>query len=349
MLFAKSQTTNMQYKKILREAWTITTRHPALWFFGFFTGLMTSATSQIEPILKDVSGISTSWFFCIKDIAFQQNFLLLLKNFESMFQAFGPFRWVIAVAIPILIVFILWVIAAAQGSLIFSVATLSDARNAANKTSSAKKYNFQRALFAGRKHAWLIFGLNILEKGILFLLVMLVFLPFFFEVKTLNENARTALTPLSFFILLPVSIIVGFIIKYASIATVLHNVHLRPALTTAWILFQKNWLISIETALLLFVIETLASIVFLLMLTVIALPLSLFGLFSVFQNFSLLAFGLVLLYILFIIILLIFFIALVATFEYATWTLVYRELAQGKKTSKLSRLFHPHIAGERAK
>jgi len=156
-------------------------------------------------------------------------------------------------------------------------------------------------------------------------------LPLLFMVLSSTPALVTAYTVL-FVIFVPVAVGLSLLLKYAIAYHVLDNKSFISALEHGRKLFAKNWLVSLEMAIILFIINFAASLIILAILTLALLPLLLLGL--IFQIS-----WLVILAMLLAIALIIVFGAVLTTFQTATWTNLFLRLKDKGALAKLERIF----------
>jgi hypothetical protein len=154
---------------------------------------------------------------------------------------------------------------------------------------------------------------------------------------------------LSFIIFVPLAIIISFATKYGIAYTVLEQQPLGHALVNGWKLFWKNWLVSLEIALILFAIGlavsiglVIVSMVVLIIIVSVNTVLGTVGI-PVLMGST----GFVLLRFLSSIIalpLVLIIGAMLAVFQTSAWTLVFRHVTTRGLIPKLVRLLRPVYA-----
>ncbi|MBU2235932.1 hypothetical protein KKA01_02650, partial [Patescibacteria group bacterium] len=171
---------------------------------------------------------------------------------------------------------------------------------------------------------------------LLFLIgIPLVYL--FLSKESLGWNI--AFSVISFIILVPISIIISFVIKYASAFVVHKGQGVGAALRNGWKLFIKNWLISIEMAFVVLLINFSLGLGLIIFLGIVAIPFVLLGIIFYLVGTSV---GVYVLGVVATVVLIAaaFIVgAFIAAFQFVAWTLLYRRLLGDKDTSKIIRLF----------
>lgn len=237
------------YRHILADAWKTVRRNKALWLLGFFVSFL--GNGGVYELLIQGTGR-----------------LGLDENFGEFFSlAFLPGEWRMAAALSAisvqnLVLFFLialtvlglaavavWVIVSAQGGLIAGV----------RDAERGKKTSFGSLFAAGNEVVVPLFVLNAMSR--------LAIMAFFYLLLSLtilylaDANLWSSLAYLAGFILLiPLTLVIGFVTIYAACYITLQRRTLVPALESAVALFRRYWLISLETALLLFGVNLLAAL-----------------------------------------------------------------------------------------
>ncbi|MFA4818704.1 MAG: hypothetical protein WC621_02585 [Patescibacteria group bacterium] len=311
------------YRTILRRAWQILWQHAWLWPLGLFAALAgnggeySALAISSERVATQISAWQTLQTNLKTD---QVNFVWEgIKNTFSHSPVLVIWLLFVLIVVAILV---LWIIIVSQASLI----------QATGKIDAGESTNFTKTTSAAVKHFWPIFFLNLLAKFFIYLLLAVAFLPFLIALlihPQTNWNFNL-LVIISFIISAPLSLIISFVLKYAAIYIVLAKEKWWSALAKAINLFFRNWLVSLEMAAILFVINfALSMVVFLLIPNTILLEV--YVLFTGFNWITL--FRVLPTFILFVAAGTWF-----ATFQYVAWTLLYRRLEGDGIIPKLIRL-----------
>ncbi|MFZ5391187.1 MAG: hypothetical protein ACOZAJ_02850 [Patescibacteria group bacterium] len=310
------------YRDILKRSWQILWRYYWLWPLGLVAALAGNGgeynvlSLSREQISSQASALETLKLTLrtdqLKEIG--QN---LLANFTN-----SPIAsvWLIAMVLALLLLAV-WVITVAQAALI----------RAAGSLDAEQSTSFVQASQTGIKKFWPIFWLNVLTRFITALLLVVAYLPFLISFLANPNNSWNfgALLVISYLISIPLTIIISFVLRYAAIYIVLENESWWSALEKGLNLFFRNWLVSLETAALLFIINlALGFGIFLVTPNTIALEV-----YVLLTNFNFITlFRLLPIFLLFLVAGMWF-----AVFQYVTWTLLFRRLRVGSVTSKLVR------------
>jgi len=306
------------YRLILRRAWQFAWRTPYFWFFGLFAALLGNG-GEYEIISRVFWPSGRTWFLPGVDFWSAG----VLAGFPTFFlkdpiAAFLLFFF--GVVLLALFIFFLWVIIVSQGALV----------RAAALAFAGKTFDFKTCLTAGARKFWPVFSLNFLSRAVISLL-LLFFLPYWFVAGPAGHLPAAVYGFLALMIL-PTSLAVSFIGKYSIAYAVIKEEKLADALKKGIDLFLRNWLVSLEIALLLFLINCLIGGVLLVFLAVIAIPPYFFLVIS--QSLWFLAFCLIL-----FLILIAGAGAIIAVFQTAAWTMLFAEISGRGGLSKLARIF----------
>lgn len=317
------------YRTIIKKAWWQIKTHKWLWLFGLFAALLGNG-GEVDVLFQNNKLTNAPIFLNNLKENFAALDLNSLKDGIYTALSTAPLISMLSVAITIIFILLLvWLVTVSQGALIES----------ANKLEENKKINFKDALNKGVEKFWSILGLNLATRFILYFTLIILSIPFaMLYMFNSSGNAITFITILAFILLVPIAIILSFILKYAFAYVIIKNQPAVSAFILSWRLFAANWLISIEMAILLFLINLVVGLLLAIAIVVLALPfLGLVILMILVQNESGLnvALGLGLLVTLF---LLLFTGAGLAAFQYSAWTILFQKLLAGKKYPKLIRL-----------
>jgi len=320
------------YRSILKQAWKISWDHKYLWFFGLFASLTVAGGSIEYRSIAQTFGqgvVSSSYqglnnLLAIGELC-QKIWLGLISLFNQNIIVIINALTILLLALTIIAVFV-WFAITSQAALVDSVKKIISPKKKTNILS------IREGLSSGNKHFWSVLGLNILIKLLISFAFFIVSLPLLFMAISDNSAFTLAYTVL-FVIFVPVALSLSLIVKYAISARVLENRTIIESMEKACRLFTKNWLISLELALLLFIISFLASAALLLCIAIIFFPLLLF---SFFFSMTWLSYILIFLCLAAVII----FGSILTTFQITSWTDLYLHLDKDNGVSKLERIFH---------
>lgn len=319
------------YRKILKQALSIVWKYKHLWFFGLFAslavaggtmeyqfltqsfgqGLISGSYQNLNGLLALSEFLQTVWLGLTS--LFSQDIIYILNALTIILLA-GSFLF-----------FFIWLAISSQAALIDNVKKIIVPKKKINVAS------LREGLTVGNHHFWSVLALNILIKILMGFSFFIVSLPLLFLVLQDSPAFIISYTIL-FVIFVPVAVSLSLIVKYAISTRVLENKSIVASLESGWHLFRKNWLISLEIALLLFIISFLASFVILIAMAIVFFPLFWLGLALAINWISYLMIILAL-------IVTIVFGSILTTFQVTTWTDLYLHLKDNKGVAKLERIF----------
>lgn len=317
------------YRNVIKEAWWMTWRHKFLWFFGIFVVLLGS--NEIEILFRSTDTISRqqALIFNLRNIARTGKLDFFWNNITDYLSTNSLVSIIAFLIILIIFVFVVWLAIVSQIGLIDSYFKLQ-AKQAANLESGFR---------AGRKYFIPIFLLNLLGRVIISILIVAIPL-IFLSLSQDNSSWNTVFIIFSLIILVPLAIIAAFIIKYAVGFVVFKQARTGLALKDAWKLFTKNWLISIEMAILMFALNFLFWIALIILVGIVSLPFILVG--AIFNVVGLNA-ALNLLLIIGLIALLLLVLlggGFFYSFYWVAWITLFKLLVEKKGVSKIVRMFN---------
>ena len=287
-------------------------------------------SGEIDALLQNQKLANAPEFLAsIRDIFANFNGKALLSNFTNALAS-SPLGVSFAVALIVgMGLFIIWIATVSQGGLIESIASIY----------SKKEAKFKTALDKGKIKFWQLLGLNIITNFLLYFVLIILSLPFaVIYLATTSQTALIILTILAFILLTPIAIILSFILKYAFAYVIIDNKPALKAFKDAWKLFINNWLVSIEMAVILFIINIGVGLLTILALLIVNLPffaalivalsLNNIALFNVGLSISLILTSLVIM----------IMVSLLTTFQYSAWTILFININEKKIHPKLIRL-----------
>jgi hypothetical protein len=303
------------YRNIISDSWRFSLRNAYLWFFGLFAVLLGNG-GEYEIFFKSIGkeGGESIWS------GFWTQLWSVLTHLPSVAKSFwkDPYNaslilLVYAVLIA-LFVFIIWMINVSQAAIVDSV----------SRQSKEKEHNLRIGLENGIANFWPVFALNVALK--LAVVVGLALIGLF---------GSALLNTLIFMVLIPALIAFSFIVKYAIAYVVVRKEKLLDSFKHAFLLFKKNWIISLELAFILYLATIVAGLLF------VFITFNVTKFFEVitaaFPTSAFLVWSFIFPFILFGILALIG--AIVAVFQISTWTKLFVELDSVGAISKIERIF----------
>ncbi|MDA3802890.1 MAG: hypothetical protein PF488_03270 [Patescibacteria group bacterium] len=323
----------LSYRIILKQAWQITKKYKYLWFFALFASITAIGGSwEYNIIIQNGGGniVDNSYAWLEKMIGVFDLITALGAGFVAMFKSgfFGIMNGlaIIITTIAILIAGI-WLGISSQGALINSLKKILNNKNKKKEIGIRIREN----LTVGHKNFWPLFGLNILIK--LFVLSALFFIGLPLLILAIKDIAALhVLYIILFVIFIPLATGAALAVKYAVAYQVFDEKGFIVSLNRGLRLFIKNWLVSLEMAVILFIISFLTGMVF---LGIIFFPLSLLFTGAIALQIMWLAY-----FILFIAIAaIIIFGTILTNFQVSAWMILFVEIKEKGFIAKLERLF----------
>jgi hypothetical protein len=315
------------YRKILGEAWVIAWRNKYLWFFGLFATILIGNGPEFEVMARAVSeeGTFTSPLQAIYEAGLFS--FEAVKNMAALAVA-DTTSFILAIGMLFLVsgltVFVLWLSVVSQAAIVSNSAA----------ALTGKEHNLQSGVNAGLAHFWKALWLNVFNKGVIVFLVLLL------SLLASLPSLPGAIYLMAFIVFVPAVIVISLLIKYAIAYAVVRGDGFLQSLRSGAELFRQNWIISLEMAFTLFLINLVAA--FLLIFALAALYiLSIAALAIVYKVFH----GLMIFRIFFLLTILIFVViissagAILSTFQTSAWTSLFVELVGRGGSSKIERLF----------
>ncbi|MBU1202539.1 hypothetical protein KKH39_00615 [Patescibacteria group bacterium] len=314
----------MFYRKVYKNAWQAIHNNMSVIFFGIFASLLgfheVKILFNLTGTTPDFLGTSIeSWLKILLTFATAKVGLSDLPNLMTLVGFFVVFAIATILAIS------------SQGALI-------KAAGEKKKTSSMIE-----RLRVGVEKFWPLLGLNVINTLLGYFFIALVIEPLIYFLSNSQDwSIYIILGIVTFFVLIPMIIILSFVTRYGAAYVVLKNQNFSEAFLNSWVLFKANWVITIENALLLLFITVLF---FVLMFTALVFVFVPFMILAMFMSFSVLAFWIIMVIGVFLaIFVFIFGTAYYGALYNMVWTYIFLELVSpGKSQSKVHRLAHKHL------
>lgn len=316
------------YRFFLNQAWNITKRYRHLWFFGIFASL-TAIGGEYQIIAQGMNnnpggsfvGTGFYMFYNLFNPSFYEGIRNLASTNPSMLWSLITASLLVLALVAVM----MYLAIVSQAALVEQSAQIIISKK------KKESLSISEGLVSGRRHFWRVLALNITNNFVITLSFFLISLPLIFLLIT-DTGALTFAYTLLFIIFVPISLSIALIIKYAIASRVLEETSFVASIVRGWSIFQKNWLVSLEMALLLFLINFAAGVITIATIFLFFLPLLVL---------SLQLYAPVLTGISFILILtaMIAAASILNTFQISTWTGLYLHLQEKKGRSKLERIF----------
>ena len=320
----KGGMTNSLYRDILRKAWNLSWNNKKLWVFGFFAAfLQTSAV--IEVLIRAAARFEKHAWSPLElaqnaypGAPFVGTLSILGTNGQSIASVVFPIILILIIA-----VFFLWLFSSAEAALISAGAQKI-------KTS----VQFDKSFAQGKKHAWQVLFINVVAKALIALFFLATAFPLIW-MSQFGTMTNTIISYFTFLVFFPLALIVSFLAIYTVIAVVVHKEHSIHAMHHAWDVFRKNWIVSIEMALILFVIQLLAGVAIALFALILFFPVVILGLGAILVGTPIIFTALIVIALIILIVTIIATGSLVSTFQILSWTMLYEKIKNVGAMSKI--------------
>ena len=316
------------YRLFLKQALDITKKYRYLWFFGIFASLL-SIGSEYQLITQSATAKPGGSFLSNGNIIWQ---IILSPDFYQGFATLAAENR--AALLAVICIFLLSVglaITMLYLAILSQSAIISHSAQILLNKKKKNNLNISDGLADAKQHFWRVLGLNFFSYITIIFSLFLISLPLVFLIITDTLAISIAYT-LLFIIFAPVALSIALIIKYAIASRVLENTSLISSIQKGLKIFKNNWLVSLEMALILFIINFIVGIITLFLIALLFMPM----LFISLQFYSpiLAAISLVLSIGTMLVV-----ASWLNTFQIAAWTSLYLNLQDTKGKSKLERLF----------
>lgn len=258
------------YRPLLRKAFVTVIYNPFLWVLGFVAAFL-GGGGEYEFLLNLYR--STSEEGLGADVGIASLLGIVSENVVSGFVSVAGF-FSVAGALMLLILLVIAgvmisIVVAGQGGLIWSAA----------RASEGERETFFGAFARGFSELGPLFAIIVATRFLAFFVFSVVGLPLLALLIQMNVFSATQSVLLVLYVIgAPLVIFFSIIGKYA---TAFHMVEGKGALESVsrgMRLFAENWLITIETALLLFVTAIAGGVAFVLIMLFVAIPFLIVGL-----------------------------------------------------------------------
>lgn len=323
------------YFQTLFDSWKAVWKNKALWFLALFS-LFLGSGQWSNFLSRDFANIfrDEGVIFNLYNIFSVGGFFHNLKEKITS----DPFSFLILLLIvfSLMILFILFVFIAvtAQGGLVYSIF----------KIGRKEKTDIHESLRIGNNNFWQVLSLNIILKFIVWTLSSLLgFLGLLVFLKKASFSILL-FSALSIGIILFL-ILISFVFKYSLSFIILKGRNCVDALGDGFKLFFKNWIISLEMAAFLFIVNFVFAVLATWVIRILLIPISSVGTFSLYLSSSA-SFGFYFIFIPIVISLVIlWFFSVLSAYNYFVWTTLFIKLTgKGKITSFVGSLFS-HLKG----
>lgn len=256
------------YKNVFKQALKLTWNNKLFWFLGVFT-VFFSTSVEIEMV-DNFLGPNRNQLYTLKDIL--QNSIFkkgLIEGIQNLINT-RMFSFMVVLGLILLVLVLISVVAqiliTAQSSTLIKVGSPN--------LKNHKNFNWVESLTKNKGLIIPVAVLDLFLKIMVNLFLVLISLPMLFG----NQNSSSGWLYLVFFIVLfPAAIVTAFVIRYMTCYLIIYRYPIKEAIANGWKLFTKNWLISTEMSLMLFLSNIVGSILIVFIILAIANPLWFLG------------------------------------------------------------------------
>lgn len=300
---------------VIRKAWQATWSNKILWFFGLFAAIL-SFGEEYDLLVRngDILDSIPQRLAQYRAVAEGGTLAIVWHDITEALRANIPGTLWLLLLFAVTILALAWIVMVSQAALI----------EGSRRNDDGKRIGILGGFDVGMSKFWSMFSLNVIMKVFVYGSLFLVVVPSAYAyIRYGNHTAGLIAVLWTFLILLPVITVISFLTKFAMSYIVLHDYRAWQAIVASWKLFLKHWLVSIELAILLILIN---------FVIVYTAATTLFYTFIVHTGTQT---GFVV-----FLILMAAIIAILTTFQFAAWTMLFLRIEQGAAPSKLRRLVH---------
>lgn len=312
------------YREILTHAFRAAWREKRYWPLAIFASLLLSAGSY-DVLLNAVDAIGTqAMFFGASGSA---SFVSLQS---AMAGASGILGWMAGVqaSLAVALIFLAFIILSviSQGGLVYALGAVR----------RGKRPTLGEAFRVGGGAFWPVAALNAVVLSTLWILRFLISFPLYLAIEHTTPGVWF-LYFISFLVFMALSFVVTLVHIFALNAMILQGAPVAIAIVRGYETFKRHWVVSIETALLLFVVAIATTATAIVAFFFASVPLvaalvaaTASGSTAIFA--TVLGIGLALL-----LLALLSVASFLTQLQYATWTFLYRRIGEGGALPKIHR------------
>jgi len=325
------------YRDIFKKAYMLTLKNKLFWFLGLFAAPLIGI-GEYKVITQSLQAFSTDnaivkWYPIVATGVFKVKTLRYLGQQFIMSPGAIFLLLLIVTLIVLFIILLIWLVVVAQGSIINATDQVSSKRLVGSKLS--------QYVSVGVRNFWSVLGINAFVKLIIYLLLLLLSLPFIVTVIDTAAGGINMFFIISALIFIPIAVVAAFIGKYAINYIVIEKESFEQSIKKGYRLFIDNWFVTIEMSLILLFVSIVATAVLAVVGSLAILPF--IALSYIVAQLGIQSLMIVMMFLmLFLFMALgVFFVAILSTFYYSCWVLLFKKLHSGeeKVLSKVARWF----------
>ncbi|MFA6027515.1 MAG: hypothetical protein WC752_01150 [Patescibacteria group bacterium] len=317
------------YFKALSDGWKLTSKHTWLWFFGLFALFIVGNGGEFDLYFKNVGRLSGNNSIFSAAFWQQGEWVEIINRLQSLWTENWIMTLFMAGIFVAALLFVLYFVVISQIALIY-------AANQGQKSS----LSFHQCIVAGNKFFWRALIINIISKLIVIAVLLIIAIPLFFLLSSGTYEATYSI--LASILLIPAVIIVSFLNKYAINYAVIDNEKIFPAIKKAFKLFGQNWLVSLEMALIIFILSLLLGLFILAATAIVLAPFlaSSISTASAYADPLANILTVLMLAALVLIVGMVLAASIFSAWQLTSWTYLFKELTAGPKEGKLIRVLN---------
>lgn len=305
------------YREILRQAWRLTWHQRLLWVLGLFSAVLVSG-GAFDVLVRNIS-----W-------SLQPDFSFMSMTWGGWSLGLTASLWLIALGLLLagLAAFVVFVMVRSFISLILGT----------GEYKVGAKLDLEKLWHAGHGHFWSVLGTIILAKVLIMFLGGLTLLPLFLLVLGKWNLFSSIIYPPLFLIGVVAGAVVSFLMIFVSAFLVLEKYDWNKAVAAAWRLFLRNWLVSLEMALVIFAVYFLVGLILAVGALIIIIPVVAVVIFARFIMLPGLGSVAVFVGSLLAVCIVLLAAGFLSTFHVGSWVLLVERMKKETAVSKLVRL-----------
>ncbi len=320
------------FRDIFKRAYQLARHNKLLWFFGFFAAFL-GVGGELEALFQNYTSVTntTTGILSWKSIYQDGLFIATFNNIRDFFGAYPVQGFLFILLLLVVAIVLIWLAIVSQIALFDS----------AKKLNANKKVTYADAYRVGNTYFGKVLGVTFLLRAlqyVLFAIIGSILVTWFLGANSVAGGIAFVL--FIFIILIPVSVIVSFMLRYAVAYIVLKDKPAMESIRLAWQLFAKNWIISIEMAVLVLALGVLAGLIIAIAIGLASVPFILIAIAAMFFGSTggfAVAFALMTVS---------WFLvsaiigAMYVGFQYTAWTMFFLELDKNRADSRVIRVLN---------
>lgn len=312
------------YKGALAQGWKLSSSHPWLWLFGLFALFISGNGGQFDFYFKNVNKLVANNSI-VNPIFWQnQQWQLFFQRIFSLWSTNAALFIILAATLLLAVIFVVYF------SIISEIALI----HAANQYPK-KSINFHDCFLESHRHFWSILSINLITKAFIILFIFVIAIPLLHTIlQTADQSFESLYYLVMILLLLPIVLFATFVDIYAVNYIIIKEERIFAAIKKAVKLFSQNWLVSMEMALIIFILSLLFGLFLILAVMIIVFPFVSTSILASTNSFlAIVTIGIIL-----FLLSIVFFGAIFSAWQRTSWTYLFLNLTTNKHQSKLVRI-----------